>query len=71
MASAIEEVNSGTGKCSNCGKPGHRKDDCCSKGGRKENEKPEWLKQKERWEKEREEGSGDNEKEKLKPKPSP
>jgi hypothetical protein len=37
------------GNCYNCDKPGHRKDDCWEKGGGKEDQKPNWLKEKEKW----------------------
>jgi len=55
--------NNRKGKCYNCGKPGHRKDNCWEEGGGKEDQQPNWLKEKEKWRKERE---GSNEKEKLK-----
>jgi hypothetical protein len=50
--------NGQRGKCYNCGKPGHRKDDCWAEGGGKEDQKPDWLKAKEKWQKEREGGGG-------------
>ena len=49
------------GNCYNCGKPGHRKDDCWEEGGGKEDQKPNWLKEKEKWRKEKKEGSGKEE----------
>ncbi len=55
--------NNRKGKCYNCGKPGHRKDDCWEEGGGKADQKPNWLKEKEKWRKERE---GSKEKEKPK-----
>ena len=55
--------NNRKGKCYNCGKPGHRKDNCWEEGGGKEDQKPNWLKEKEKWQKERE---GSKEKEKPK-----
>ena len=45
------------GNCYNCGKPGHRKDDCWKEGGGKEGQKPNWLKEREKWQKERREDS--------------
>jgi hypothetical protein len=62
--------NDQRGKCYNCGKPGHRKDDCWEEGGGKEGQKPHWLKEKEKWQKERREGTSDKEKVKPKPKES-
>jgi hypothetical protein len=53
------------GNCYNCDKPGHRKDDCWEEGGGKEGQKPNWLKEKEKWRKEKGGGSG---KEEEKPK---
>jgi hypothetical protein len=69
VAFSTEEGNSRKGngqkgKCYNCGKPGHRKDDCWEEGGGKEDQKPNWLKEKEKWRQEKEEGSG-KEKDKL------
>jgi len=56
--------NGQRGKCFNCGKPGHRKDDCWEEGGG--GQKPDWLKEKERWQKEREGGSNGKDKPKAK-----
>ena len=36
--------NGQKGNCYNCGKPGHRKDDCWEEGSGKEDQKPNWLK---------------------------
>jgi hypothetical protein len=58
------------GNCYNCDKPGHRKDDCWEKGGGKEDQKPNWLKEKEKWRKEKGEGSGKKEEDKPKAKDS-
>jgi len=60
--------NGQKGKCYNCDKPGHRKDDCWEEGGG--SEKTNWLKEKEKWRKEREGGSGGKEKDKPKAKES-
>ena len=57
------------GNCYNCDKPGHRKDDCWAVGGGKEDQKPNWLKEKEKWQKEKE-GSSGKEEEKPKAKDS-
>jgi hypothetical protein len=57
--------NGQKGNCYNCGKPGHRKDDCWEEGGGKEDQKPNWLKEKEKWWKEKQEG---RKKEEEKPK---
>ncbi len=57
------------GNCHNCDKPGHQKDDCWAVGGGKEDQKPNWLKEKEKWRKEKE-GSSRKEEEKLKAKDS-
>jgi len=57
--------NGQKGNCYNCGKPGHRKDDCWVEGGGKEDQKPNWLKEKEKWRKEKQEG---RKKEEEKPK---
>jgi len=57
--------NGQKGNCYNCGKPGHWKDDCWEEGGGKEDQKPNWLKEKEKRRKEKKEGSG---KEEEKPK---
>jgi len=56
--------NGQRGKCFNCGKPGHRKDDCWEEGGG--GQKPDWLKEKERWQKEREGDSNGKDKPKAK-----
>ena len=48
--------NGEKGKCYNCGKPGHRKNNCWEEGGRKEDQKPNWLKEREKWRKEKQEG---------------
>ena len=56
------------GNCYNCGKPGHRKDDCWEEGGG--GEKPDWLKAKEKWQMEREGGGNGKAKEKPKAKES-
>ena len=56
--------NGQRGKCFNCSKPGHRKDDCWEEGGG--GQKPDWLKEKERWQKEREGGSNGKDKPKAK-----
>jgi hypothetical protein len=58
------------GNCYNCDKPGHRKDDCWAVGGGKEDQKPNWLKEKEKWQKEKEGSSGRKEEEKPKAKDS-
>jgi len=57
--------NGQKGNCYNCGKPGHRKDDCWEEGGGKEDQKPNWLKEKEKWRKEKQES---RKKEEEKPK---
>jgi len=56
--------NNRKGKCYNCRKPGHCKDDCWEEGGGKADQKPNWLKEKEKWRKERE-GSKEREKSKA------
>ena len=61
--------NGQKGNCYNCGKPGHRKDDCWEEGGGKEDQKPNWLKEKEKWRKEKQEGRK-KEEEKMKAKDS-
>ena len=40
--------NGQKGKCYNCGKPSHWKDNCWAEGGGKEGEKPNWLKEREK-----------------------
>jgi len=51
--------NNRKGKCYNCRKPGHRKEDCWEEGSGKADQKPNWLKEKERWQKEREKKKGE------------
>ena len=61
--------NSKRGCCYNCGKPGYRKYDCWKEGSGKEGQKPNWLKEKKKWQKERgKESSRDKEGEMDKPK---
>ncbi len=40
--------NGEKGKCYNCGKPGHRKDNCWEEDSGKEDQKPNWLKEREK-----------------------
>ena len=63
-----QKGNGQKGKCYNCGKPSHRKDDCWEEGGG--GEKPNWLKEKEKWRKEREGSSNGKAKDKPKAKES-